>query len=367
MASYMFKFLDDALMSNREHYFTHREIEELFIGRPLANDATHFESVKSNKKIYDSVTEAFSKIKEILINDYGVDFEYKKSSGTRSGYRYPLYLEDPMKRYKTKHKQMRIKSLEKLLQQSVGLLPQSWMADIVAGAQRLAKDDGAIIDFDSNEFVEHIQWVPMIFDAIEQRKVLKFLYRPKFRDKIISIYLHPFYLKEYDSRWFVFGHATYINEGKEFESYNCALDRIEGDITIAEDVEFKDSEKKFSAKKHFEDIVGVTKYGGRTKLKLIQIETQDIYTHKRIMTKRIHRTQHQERPFSESKKGLITIKVIPNNELDTLLMSFGANIKVLYSDGYGQHFYRKVEKLKNLYFPAEESKKEDNNKSKQKE
>ncbi len=342
----VFEKLDDLLMSDRTKYFTNREIlSHLEGGKSLK-----YESLKGNDN-WNALEGVYKKMRGILKKDYHSDFEFRNGHDRRDGFRYPEKLLNPMKQYRTAHLQMRTKMLERLFKQSVGLLPDTWLADMVS--KGFTMDDGKVVSFDRNMLVENLQWVPTVFEAIEQHKVLSFCYKPRYEEDIIrAVLMHPYYLKEFNSRWFVLGYATYKG-GKAPNPFICALDRVEGDITFDDNVTYIYPQNPEFAKDYFKDIVGVTKSGGVSKLKIIQIETLNAYTHGRIMTKKLHSTQQEERKYSNEMPGLITIKIIPNNELDTLLLSFGANIKVLDSEGYGEHFYRKVEKLKNLYFPDE--------------
>lgn len=344
----MFEFVDSLLLSDREHYFTNQEILERYQQKPFERNAVKFENVKNNK-YWDSLETAYKKIKGILRNEHHTTFDFKNGRDASQGYRYPLFLDDPMKQHKTDHRQMRLKRLMKLLQQSEGLMPQSWLADII---QKMSKDnEGKIISFDRNMQVEHLQWVPEIFDAIENKQVISFRYQPGYdEDREKDVVLHPYFLKEYNNRWFVIGKE----HGQEEKTKHFGLDRIIGDIVIREDINYIASKENGFASTYFKDIVGVTIQEKKNKPKLIQIETFDIYTHGRIKTKPLHSSQQELRPFSSQQHGLFSIKVIPNNELDSLLFSLGPNIKVLDSEGYGERFFRKVEKLKELYFPNDE-------------
>lgn len=359
MAKYMFEFLDDTLMSDREHYFTNREIIELYIGRSLANDARHFESIMSTR-YRNTLNNAFREIQSILRNDYRTDFDFKNGHDATGGYRYPKDLEDPMKPYRTKHRRERAQRLMKLLNQSVGLLPPTWMADVISGAQRISKDEGKIVNFDRNMLVRNLQWVPTVFDAIENQKVLSFRYRPRYKSVVRDVLLHPYFLKEYNSRWFVLGYASY-KEGEAPNPFVCSLDRIDGEITIADDVEYKKPKRETLATDYFKNIVGVTRLN--KPCQTIKIETQDEYTHWRIKTKKLHPSQRELKPYTDEGHGLFSIQVIPNNELDTLLLSFGAHIRILEPQSYVDSFQEMVRKLNNLYFSKEKTEEKEDEKS----
>lgn len=335
----LFEILDDLLMSDREHFFTDREIFSY-----IEDKSMKIEKLKGNGN-WSALGGVFEKMKRILKKEYSATFEFKNGRDRGKGFRYPRGLENPMEQYRTKHRQMRIKMLERLFKQSKGLLPPSWLADAVA--QKFVSDDEIIIGFDRKPS-KNLQWVPTVFEAIKNHKVLSFKYRPRYGEKVVNLHFHPYFLKEHNGCWFAFGHAEY-EDGKAVKSFCCSLDRIDGKISIVEDAAFVENEGIQFSSDYFNDIVGVTRYNKRRQT--ITIEVLDEYTFWRIRTKKLHQSQKKLRDFSDTQTGLFSIDVIQNNELDTLLFSFGPNIKVVGDEDYVKHFQSLVEKLNNLYNP----------------
>ncbi|MBN2819313.1 MAG: WYL domain-containing protein, partial [Bacteroidales bacterium] len=76
------------------------------------------------------------------------------------------------------------------------------------------------------------------------------------------------------------------------------------------------------------DIIGVTKPidGVTEEIKLIFSKEQADYIH----TKPIHASQKAR--FIDTGELLVTIKVIPNYELEMLLLAFGEKVKVIAPD-----------------------------------
>ena len=77
---------------------------------------------------------------------------------------------------------------------------------------------------------------------------------------------------------------------------------------------------------YFDDVIGVTIPENRPveKIEIFVIEQK---TKGYIETKPLHETQTPLRKFKDGYK--FSIKVIPNNELESLILSFGENIKIL--------------------------------------
>ena len=346
MRQYDYFDLDQLLLNEPEKYWTY---EDILVTIPSAG-FKRGDKIKTNE-YFTKVEGAKRKIERILRKS-GLHFDYKNGKDAKQGFRYPQGVKDPIHYAKEEIHKLRTKQLLRLLSASINLFPQTWLADIVEGAQFLAADDKKLISFDQNMHVEHLQWVPTIFDAIEKKKVLSFQYRPRYEEKVKEVLLHPYFLKEFNSRWFVFGHATYT-DGKVLEQFNCALDRIEGEISIVDDIEYIGPKGDLYAEDYFKDIVGVTRHN-KPRL-TIKIETRDAYTHWRIMTKKLHQSQRKLRDFSKTQTGLFSIDVIPNNELDTLLLGFGAHIRIIEPQSYLDSFQEMVRKLADLYPPKTKS------------
>lgn len=200
-------------------------------------------------------------------------------------------------------------------------MPQfSWVNEIVTKINNgfeLKDNSSNIISFDSNQYLKGIEHVGLLFNAINSSKAIKIIYRSFKSDHDIEIVLHPYYLKQFNNRWFLFG----LNN--EYRSItNMALDRI---------VSFETSTLKFIKNKsinfneYFEDIIGVTMpdKGRLTKIELLFTNEQAPY----ILTKPIHGSQKKKK--HDENGLLITIDVIPNFELEKVILSFGDSVKVL--------------------------------------
>jgi predicted DNA-binding transcriptional regulator YafY len=205
------------------------------------------------------------------------------------------------------------------------------------------KDENKIIEFDSNSLLKNIDLLPNIYQAIKNKQVIKFEYEPYGKKKTIKI-IHPHYLKEYNSRWFVFG--------KEDQGLKCnlALDRIMSDIEVVHDVEYQPSVINYAT--YFENIIGVTHLQNK-KINHIEIKTLNLYTHERMITKPIHKSQMELHPFSIHENGesygMISIDVIPNFELLGVLMTFESNIEIMSPISYREYFSREIQKMNRRY------------------
>lgn len=349
----LFLLIDQLLLDAPDHYFTFQEILEAKDGKKFEHSARRTDTVKGHD-CYNTLQDAYKLIKSQL-KKQGLALDFKNGKDAAGGFRYPRGVKDPMSAKKSNNQQMRTTQLKRLIEASAGLFPASWLSDMLDGVRCLGETGQEVILFDQNMHLENLKWVPTFFDAIEKRKVLQFKYNPSYGGKEETVVFHPYYLKEYNQRWFVFGKAA-DEEGKPLQYSNCAIDRIIGEVEVNEEVEYIPAKTKDFATTYFKDIVGVTRKKNRKPVKIL-IATNDAKTHGRIMTKPIHaRSQRELEPFSAAlgRRGLISIEVIPNDELDTLLLSYGAGIEI--QGDYRETFMLNIKALRDMYFPQKTEK-----------
>jgi len=200
-------------------------------------------------------------------------------------------------------------------------MPQfEWVDEITARLDSglgLSKTSMQIIEFEQNDYLQGLEYITPLYNAILYKKVLNVSYKSFKRDNNQSISFHPYYLKQYKNRWFVFG----LNE--DFgQITNLALDRIVG-IEDAKKVFTPNTTIDFS--EYFEDVIGVT-LDKEAKLEKILLRiSNDLYPY--IQTKPLHGSQKKKE--TADFYVLIELELIPNYELESLILSYGEGIEVL--------------------------------------
>ncbi len=220
-------------------------------------------------------------------------------------------------------------------------MPQfAWVNEIVTKINNgfeMQDNTSSIISFDSNQYLKGIEHLGELFNAINSSKAIKMVYRPFKSDHDIDLVLHPYYLKQYNNRWFLFG----LNDKYKSIS-NMALDRIVSFETIT--LKFIKN-KSINFNEYFEDIIGVTM---PDKGKLVKIEL--LFTNEEapyVLTKPIHGSQKKKK---HDENGLIlTIEVIPNIEFEKLILSFGDKVKVISPKKISDLFKSKYISASKLY------------------
>ena len=232
-----------------------------------------------------------------------------------------------------------LKSAIKVLQQFKGLPQFKWINEILPKIDQafgLTEDAEGIISFDNNEYLKGLEFIDPLFNAIVYKKVLKIVYQSFRNPNSVEIMFSPYHLKEYNNRWFLFG--------KDFSFdnvINIALDRI---VTIEEtDSSFEECQVDFE--EYFEDVIGVSFYPDRPVEKILLRVSRSLWSY--IDTKPLHPTQTVK--DRQEDYVVISLNLILNYELETLLLSFGEKIKVLQPQSLVQKLKVRIYKLKDNY------------------
>src|SRR5690606_30130239 len=105
-----------------------------------------------------------------------------------------------------------------------------------------------IIFFDQNEYLKNIELLGQLLKAIQDKDVLQITYKSFNQENEESFIFHPYFLKQYNKRWFLYG------QREDFDSWtNLALDRII-DFSKSYKHDYKASTQ--DPEEYFEDLIG---------------------------------------------------------------------------------------------------------------
>ena len=173
--------------------------------------------------------------------------------------------------------------------------------------------------------VEHLS---EIIDATISHRPLKVKYQSFGKEPRICT-VHPYYIKQYNGRWFLFG----LHQEKD-RVENYALDRIESFEKA--DVPFiKNDMINFDT--YFKDVIGVS------------VPYDDTPTEEVVLRFSEHRFPYVvSKPLHPSQKtcdepNTISIHVKPNRELSQQIFSFIPDVEVLSPDWLRQEIKAKIE------------------------
>ena len=112
------------------------------------------------------------------------------------------------------------------------------------------KEPKEVISFDQNEYLVGLDNLPTLYKSITNKSTLNIEYQSFKESEPKLLIIHPYYLKQFNKRWFLFG----LNH-KDKLIYNLPLDRIK---SISQSSEKYIENTTLDFKEYFEDIVGVS-------------------------------------------------------------------------------------------------------------
>lgn len=224
-----------------------------------------------------------------------------------------------------------------MLNRFKGMPHFEWMEEILSKLEdkfHLKGAEDSVIGFEQNLDLKGLENITPLFGAIVNKQVLNIRYKSFKKNKPITCEVHPYFLKQYNNRWFLFGWNTEFNAITNF-----ALDRIEAVSHMLG--EYKPKPAGLDFDEYFDDVVGVTIPKGKVEHIVMRV-APDRYPY--IKNKPLHPSQH-----NYNKEFRVTIDVIPNNELIALLLSFGSQLEVLEPQNVREMMNEHVRTLNKFY------------------
>ena len=202
---------------------------------------------------------------------------------------------------------------------------------------KLNENIQSFVGFEQNPFLKGLSHFTGLFNAIKNEVTLKVIYQGYKQEKPMIVNLHPWYLKQYNNRWFLFG----FNDDYQLIS-NFALDRI---------IEFNESKIKFQKNEvvnfdeYFEDIIGVSIKTDNILEKIIIRISKDIWPY--IESKPLHGSQKISTKTETNVVIELTLQI--NHELMSLLFSYMDAIEVIEPKSLRETFKRLSETIYKNY------------------
>ncbi|NLX66482.1 MAG: WYL domain-containing protein [Bacteroidales bacterium] len=229
-----------------------------------------------------------------------------------------------------------LKETLSILNRFKGMPQFDWMEEMLVRLEstfNLKTTINPIIDFEQNPYLKGLNFFSELFNAIHYRKVLNVCYQSFKQENPIEICLHPYFLKQYNNRWFLFG----LNETKNSIS-NLALDRI---------IEVNEVNKQFieneiiDFEEYFDDVVGVTVTENQKPIKILLQISNELFPY--IESKPIHGSQKIKERTSESVIIELTLQL--NYEFISLVFSYGEEVTVIEPEELKTIIKTKAEKV----------------------
>ncbi|MBE9517735.1 MAG: WYL domain-containing protein [Bacteroidetes bacterium] len=192
------------------------------------------------------------------------------------------------------------------------------------------------IHFKGSPEIKGIQYFDPIVRAIENREVLRLYYLPFYEDKPYFNDVHPYLLKEHQSRWYLVGLNAFKGKIRTY-----ALDRIR-DLQVAEGAEY--SLPAFDTEAYFKYAIGIIAPEGLPPLIKLSVQlTQAQY----LITRPWHASQNIVEENEE--EVVFSFRVHPTYEFRSLVLSLGKDGTILEPASLRKEMKQELEQMLKQY------------------
>lgn len=205
--------------------------------------------------------------------------------------------------------------------------------------EEFANTTQCLISLDKNEYVVGAKYIPDIYEALVNKIPLRINYKT-FHKGDKSWIIHPYFLKQYNNRWYLIG----MSDDEHNNIVHVGLDRIIN--LVSANVPFIENAVIDNIDKYFEDIVGVT-FPPERKIEHIVLKFSS-HRYPYVKSKPIHKTQE-----NHDEDRIITLDVMLNKELESILLSFGHDIEILEPQEFRERFSKNIKETYEKYFPVQ--------------
>lgn len=219
-------------------------------------------------------------------------------------------------------------------------LPQfEWVEEMKVRLEQTLhlKPQNEIISFEENPYLSGREFIGDLYNAIVNKQPLKITYHSFKKDDRQIIEIHPYFLKQYNNRWFLLG----FNE-KFGNIQNLALDRIQSIATSS--IPYRENEK-FDFQEYFSDVIGVTIPENEKPIKITLKIMAALWPY--VKTKPIH--ESQKRKEENESFAIIEVEIIPTFEFFSKILSLGAGVEVVKPDFVRRKIISEIDRMKENY------------------
>ena len=206
-----------------------------------------------------------------------------------------------------------------ILRRFDGMPEADWISELGARlnlCMNNRKEVRAAVGFESAIYNKGMEHFTPLFNAIRKKTTVELRYQSFKMQEPQTLIVHPYYLKQYNNRWFLF-----CCNGDHTNLSNYPLDRILS-VKLAH-VPYRETRIDFD--EYFSDMIGVSRKDGQQSEVVILRYPKDQY--KYVATKPWHGSQ---KVLEENNDYVIVqLDVILNYELEQQILSFGDYVEVI--------------------------------------
>lgn len=235
-----------------------------------------------------------------------------------------------------------LSSAMEIIRHYEGFRDMAGQEDILARIQdkiQSTQSNRQVVFIETNNRLRGLDFLSPLYGFIIKKQSIEVAYQSFKASRPICLFLSPYILKEYNNRWFLVG---YSHKKKDIQT--IALDRI---IKVERSSRTPYMENSFfNPEQYLGEMVGVTRdLDTQPQLITIRIDADQAPY---VLTKPIH---HSQQVIEQRMDGsiIITLCVIPNHEIERVILGYGCHMEVLAPAEIRQHIAGHVSKASTFY------------------
>lgn len=225
-----------------------------------------------------------------------------------------------------------LRSTIEMLGKYRGTPANAWLEEVISNLEyrfNIKPNTENLIAFENNEQLRGLEFLSEVIDMTIHHQPFHIHYC-SFKGKEHNAIIHPYFVKQYNNRWFVLGYNDKYNAISIY-----ALDRIQS-IKKSDSAFHKNDSVDF--KTYFDNIIGVTLLDESTPIETIVLRFE-ANRFPYVLSKPIHPSQETVNMDDHT----ISIKVRPNNELRQLIFSYIPDVEVVSPAWFREEIKNKIE------------------------
>lgn len=208
-----------------------------------------------------------------------------------------------------------------------------WLEEVISNLELrfgIKTNREHIVAFEQNDQLRGLEFLSELIDSAINHQPLNLLYRT-YNGKETNVVIHPYHVKQYNNRWFLFGLEQTPNGDR---IANRALDRIVK-FSISNVPFVPNTSIDFSTR--FDDVVGVTIPDDDVQKETVVLKFEpDRFPY--VVSKPIH---HSQKVLNEDE-CILQIEVRPNKELESVIFSYFPHVEILEPATLREQFKEKI-------------------------
>lgn len=226
-----------------------------------------------------------------------------------------------------------------ILRRFDGMPEADWISELGARlnlCMNNLKEVRTAVGFESAIYNKGMEHFTPLFNSIRKKTTVELRYQSFKMQEPQTLIVHPYYLKQYNNRWFLF-----CCNGDHTNLSNYPLDRILS-VKLAH-VPYRETHIDFD--EYFEDVIGVTKREGQQSEKVLLRFPKEEYPY--VATKPWHGSQ--KKVAEDERTVTIELDVVINYELEQKILSWGNYVEVIAPASLRENILKRTMKADRKY------------------